>query len=656
VTGRRIAHYVVEGQLGSGGMGVVYRATDTRLGRAVALKLVSEQAPTESAREQLLREARTASALNHPNICTIYEAAVADGETYIAMELVEGRLLSEMADGGGLSVDTAIRYGLQIADALDHAHERGVMHRDLKSHNIIVTPEGRPKVLDFGLARRFSTGVGEATRSMLTFTQPGSVAGTLAFMAPEILGGQPADSRSDLWALGVTLHHMLTGSYPFQAATPFELTSAIQRDMPAALPDHVPTGLANIVRRLLAKQPGERYQRAGEVRAALEAAGSSGPVPIVTRRSIQRWIVAGAGVTLVGSLAWLGLTWKSTSTGTETFTRLSDGSKPSSVPEANSYYEQALQFHGGGPRHDPSQVRALAEKALALDLRFAAARGVLAFLDMLLILQGDSNDSSLIYKAQEGARQALQDDSECATAYSVLAGTALMLGRNDEAQAESAKAIEMNPGDLSAQLWPPILDRLNGDHQQAVRKIERIIGERPTFWPARLNLAETLVEMGDTAGAVRQLQRILEVDPQSRVGLAGLSRAYMDAGDLSKARQALERIPAAHRRNFRLRLHWALLLAREGHKAEAAREMDADLLAYAGLGQFWPLWAAEIYAAMGRPDDALEWLDRATRAGDDRESYWRRDPHLTGVRDSARFQQMLAAAEYRRRERASRKQ
>ncbi|MGH9672899.1 MAG: protein kinase domain-containing protein, partial [Bryobacteraceae bacterium] len=555
MTGRKIAHYVVEGQLGSGGMGVVYRATDTRLGRAVALKLVSEQAPTESAREQLLREARTASALNHPNICTIYEAAVADGETYIAMELVEGRLLSEMADGGGLAVDTAIRYGLQIADALDHAHERGVMHRDLKSHNIIVTPEGRPKVLDFGLARRFSTGVGEATRSMVSFTQPGSVAGTLAFMAPEILGGQPADSRSDLWALGVTLHHMLTGSYPFRAATPFDLTSAIQRDIPAPLPDHVPTGLANIVRRLLAKQPGERYQRAGEVRAALEAIESSGPVPIVTRRSIQRWILAAAGVTLVGSLAWLGLVWRSTSSNTDPLQRLSDGAKLSSNAEANSYYEQALQFSGGGPRHDLSQVRALLEKALAIDPKFAAARAQLAFVDMLSIMQGDSNESSLIYNAQEGARQALQDDPECANAYSVLAGTSLMLGRKDLAPAEASKAIQANPLERSAQLWLPIYDRLNGDHQKAVGKIERIIGEAPTFWPARLNLADTLIEMGDVAAAVRQLQRILEVDPQSRAALGVLSRAHMDAGDLAKARNALERAPAAQRRNFRLRLH-----------------------------------------------------------------------------------------------------
>jgi serine/threonine protein kinase len=147
MTGRTFAHYLILEKIGAGGMGVVYRARDTQLERSVALKVVGEQAQvSENARARLLREGRTASALNHPNVCTIYEASVAEGETYIAMELVEGRLLSEMICGDGLPVEMAIRYGVQIADALAHAHERGVVRRDLKSANVIITPEGRAKV------------------------------------------------------------------------------------------------------------------------------------------------------------------------------------------------------------------------------------------------------------------------------------------------------------------------------------------------------------------------------------------------------------------------------------------------------------------------------------------------------------------------------
>jgi serine/threonine protein kinase len=155
MVGRTLAHYLIEEEIGAGGMGVVYRARDTKLERFVALKVVGAQAHVDqNARARLLREARTASALNHPNICTIYEAGDADGETYIAMELVDGQSLSTMISGDGLPVDVAIRYGIQIADGLAHAHERGVVHRDLKNSNVIITPDGRAKVLDFGLAKR----------------------------------------------------------------------------------------------------------------------------------------------------------------------------------------------------------------------------------------------------------------------------------------------------------------------------------------------------------------------------------------------------------------------------------------------------------------------------------------------------------------------
>ncbi len=655
MTGRTLAHYVVEEKLGAGGMGVVYKARDTRLERAVALKVVGEEA-SEQSRDRLLREARTASALNHPNICTIYEAAAADGETYIAMELVEGRPLSERI-GAGLAVETVIRYAAQIADALDHAHERGVVHRDLKSQNVIVTPEGRPKVLDFGLARRVSGGPNEATRSMATVTEPGTVAGTLPFMAPEVLSGETADARSDLWALGVMLYHMLTGAYPFWGATAFDISSAIQRDAPAPLPSHVPAPLATVIRRLLAKQPGERYQRAGEVRAALEAiqSGVMATPPAPGPRAGRRWMAAAAAVVAVAApVAWWALRARAPAVAVDNSPRLSDGARPSPNADANVYYEQSIQFMTGGPRHEPQRAREMLEKALAADPKFAAARATLAFGQMLLVMQGDTNDASWIYKAEETARQALRDDPDCGTAHSVLAATALTLGRKDRILDEANQAIRANPRDMSAKLWIPIYHRVNGDHERAAAEIQAIIARAPTFWPARLNLAESLIEMGDTAGAIREIQRILDVDPQSRVALASLARAHMETGDLGQARKALERMADSARSSYRVRLHWALLLALEGKRAEARREMDEGLLRYAGIGQYWPLWAAEFHAVMGETDKALEWLDRAARAGDDRENYWRRDPHLASLRGNPRFQQMLDAAAYRRKERAAR--
>ena len=173
MTGKRLAHYEILERLGAGGMGVVYRARDTKLERIVAVKVVAEGAD----QARLIREARTASALNHPNICTIYEVGEAEGQTYIAMEYVEGRPLSARVAGEGLAIEAVVRYGAQIADALAHAHERGIVHRDLKSANVIITPQGRAKVLDFGLARRLGAGVvEEVTHSLASLTEASGVA------------------------------------------------------------------------------------------------------------------------------------------------------------------------------------------------------------------------------------------------------------------------------------------------------------------------------------------------------------------------------------------------------------------------------------------------------------------------------------------------
>jgi len=284
--GERLGHFRIVEKIGAGGMGVVYRAHDEQLDRDVAIKVLPAGSFRDpSARARLLREARTASKLNHPHICTIHEVGEADGQAYIAMELVEGQTLSARLAGGALPLEQVLRYGLQLADAVAHAHERGIIHRDLKSANVIITPEGRAKVLDFGLAKRLSgEEVTEATtQTMDSLTGPGAVVGTLAYMAPEQLRGQPADARSDVWALGVVLYEMAAGQRPFQGQTGFELSSAILSQAPPPLPPGpegaLPAELGAVVERCLEKEPAQRYQRSDEVRAALEAVQSGGPLP-----------------------------------------------------------------------------------------------------------------------------------------------------------------------------------------------------------------------------------------------------------------------------------------------------------------------------------------------------------------------------------------
>jgi serine/threonine-protein kinase len=276
--GQTISHYRILEKLGSGGMGVVYKAEDINLGRTVAIKLLGERLKgEEAARAQLLREARTASRLNHAHICTIHEVGETTDQTYIVMECLEGRLLSALARPGGLPAELVTRYGAQIAEALAHAHERSVIHRDLKTANIIITTDHRAKILDFGLAIRIARTVpGDATYT-LEPVELGAVAGTPHYLAPEILRGLPCDQRSDIWALGVVVYEMASGQMPFRGATQTELLAAILTKPPVPLPSLVPARLRAIIEHCLKKEPAERYQQALEVRVALEGLASGKP-------------------------------------------------------------------------------------------------------------------------------------------------------------------------------------------------------------------------------------------------------------------------------------------------------------------------------------------------------------------------------------------
>jgi eukaryotic-like serine/threonine-protein kinase len=324
LVGRTLGHFHVLAEIGAGGMGVVYRARDERLQRDIALKVLPATALSDpAARARLLNEARIASALNHPHICTIHEVGEAGGQIFIAMELVDGQPLTAFLLSTGLPAENVVRYGIQIADALAHAHENGVVHRDLKCANVMVTREGRVKILDFGLATHGEGELSDVTRSAASLAEAGDIAGTLPFMAPEVLRGERGDSRSDVWALGVVLYEMASGRRPFTGESGYELTSAILRDPPAPLPATVSPGLQAIIKRCLAKGPMERYRRAGEIRAALEAVGLSfGSPPAFSRpavtdsagtaRASRRAGLLGhpalvaAGLLVLAALAWLG--------------------------------------------------------------------------------------------------------------------------------------------------------------------------------------------------------------------------------------------------------------------------------------------------------------------------------------------------------------
>jgi serine/threonine protein kinase len=271
---KTFGRYRIEKELGAGAMGVVYQAWDVRLDRRIALKLLGEQLRRFPAGwGWLLQEARIASALNHPCICTIYDVGEEDGEPFIAMEYVEGTRLDRLVPHRGLPTMKVLRYGAQIAAALAHAHEHGVIHRDIKTANIMITREDTAKVLDFGLAKRVRADrMQELTRSHLPLKEAGAEAGTIPYLAPEILRGEKSGVRSDLWSLGVVLYEMAAGSMPFKGRTIFELSVAIMTAAPRRLPSATPARLARVIEHCLRKDVIRRYPGANHVLLDLGAA------------------------------------------------------------------------------------------------------------------------------------------------------------------------------------------------------------------------------------------------------------------------------------------------------------------------------------------------------------------------------------------------
>src|ERR1019366_9369380 len=271
--GQTISHYRITGQLGSGGMGVVYEAQDLTLGRRVALKfLPSELAREAAALDRFLLEARAASALNHPNICTIYAVESAEGQSFIAMELLEGQSLDAKLSGGPLPLDRLLDVSIQLADALEAAHAKGIVHRDIKPANIFLHERGRVKVLDFGLAKlthsgQLATGTIGATQDgpgPAHLTSPGSTVGTIAYMSPEQARGEELDARTDLFSLGGVIYQMATGRLPFSGNTSAVIFHAILQ-----LNYELPLKLDEIIRKALEKDRELRYQSAADLRGDL---------------------------------------------------------------------------------------------------------------------------------------------------------------------------------------------------------------------------------------------------------------------------------------------------------------------------------------------------------------------------------------------------
>jgi Tol biopolymer transport system component/predicted Ser/Thr protein kinase len=377
--GQRLLHYEITDKLGEGGMGVVYKARDSHLDRFVAIKILpAEKVADPERKRRFVQEAKAASALNHPNIVTVHDINQSDGIDFIAMECVEGKTLGQLIGRKALKLSEALKYGVQIADALGRAHAGGIIHRDLKPGNIMVDEHGLVKVLDFGLAKLTETaplGEDEATRTLKPTTEEGTIVGTVAYMSPEQAEGKRLDARSDIFSFGAVLYEMVTGHRAFQKDSKASTLAAVITQEPGPLPPVVPHELERIIGRCLRKDPARRFQTMADLKVTLEelkedsesgklAAAVSAPV-----RKRWRWLlVAATAVPLLAVTGWL--LWRNQSASLPTPTVVSLTSYPGSERYATfSPDGKQVAFAWDGEKEDNDDIYVRFITAGAVPLR-----------------------------------------------------------------------------------------------------------------------------------------------------------------------------------------------------------------------------------------------------------------------------------------------
>ena len=455
--GRRLQQYEIVEKAGEGGMGVVWRALDTRLGRDVAIKVLSARLTDSSGRERFTREAKSASALNHPNIVTIYEIDSDSGDDFIAMEFIRGETLSHRLTRGLLDIPTVIAYAMQIADALACAHQAGIIHRDLKPGNIMIASTGALKVLDFGLAKSGAAPQSDAdlaqAPTVTPLTMAGVAVGTPDYMSPEQAIGDRVDKRSDVFSFGVVLYQMLTRTLPFRGSSRSELLRQLHLGTPIPIetprPD-VPPALAAIVAKALEKNPDDRYASMGDVRDALAQVQPSGlqgfaetgpPSPLhrFGGTSFRRVAILAAVAAVLALGLWT--VYRTVINGRSNAATDAKGTLSGSPFELTQRAGQLLQ-RPDRPGNVDSAIRAL-EEALKQDQRYTPAHAYLA--DAYRRRNSLNPDPQWSRLAAEGARRALELNPDLALAHAAQGFVDFDAGRFGDAESRWRRAIELDP-------------------------------------------------------------------------------------------------------------------------------------------------------------------------------------------------------------------
>ena len=527
--GDKLGPYEILAPIGKGGMGEVYRARDTRLHRDVAVKVLPQAFSTDAARKRFQREARAASALNHPNICAVHDVGEAEGHPFLVMELLDGKTLRDHMGGKPLDIPAALKLSIEVADALDAAHAKGIIHRDIKPANIFVTERGHAKVLDFGLAKHNQPLDTDAlTVDMLT--DPGTAIGTVAYMSPEQARGQVVDARSDLWSLGVVLYEMVTGSRPFDGPTSPIIVDALLNKTPPSVRERnpqVPADLERIIGELLEKDRALRYPSAAELRGDLERLQAGLSPAARTGRRVPRVKYGIAAVAILVLVAGGFFLWQQRGRATPLTDKdtivLADFENKTGDPVFDDTLRQGLIV----------QLQQSPYLSLIPDQKIRAT----------LKLMGKPAGSAMTGETAREVCQRVGARAMLSGSISSLASQYVMSLRaegcangealdNQQAQASGKEQVLSTLGEMANKFRARA-----GESLAAIREHNVPLEEATTSSLEALKAYTAAITLSGEAGA-NQLRRATELDPQFAVAWSDLAIQYSGLGETALSRQS----------------------------------------------------------------------------------------------------------------------